>query len=64
MSWSTLVLQSNSYVSQQIMLECLAHMIQLVVKALLSTFDIKPTESEYSEDSVNGGSINNVIKKV
>jgi hypothetical protein len=55
---------NNSWSSESTKIPCLAHVIQLVVEAILSVFDIKPTEFEYSKDSVNGGSINNAIEKV
>jgi hypothetical protein len=55
---------NNSWSSESTKIPCLAHVIQLVVKAILSAFDIKPIESEYSKDSVNGGSVNSAIEKV
>jgi hypothetical protein len=55
---------NNSWSSESTKILCLAHVIQLVVKAILSTLDIKPTESEYFEDSVNSGSVNSAIEKV
>jgi hypothetical protein len=55
---------NNSLSSESTKIPYLAHVIQLVVKAILSTFDIKLTESEYSEDSVNSGSVNSAIEKI
>ena len=34
---------NNSWSSDSTKISCLAHMIQLIVKAILGTFDIKPT---------------------
>ena len=55
---------NNGWSSESTKIPCLAYVIQLIVKAILSAFDIKLTKSEYSEDSVNGGSINSAIEKV
>jgi hypothetical protein len=55
---------NNSWSSKSTKIPCLAYVIQFVIKAILSTFDIKPIESEYSKDSVNSGSVNSAIKKV
>jgi hypothetical protein len=55
---------NNGWSSESTKIPCLAHVIQLVVKAILSAFNIKPTESEYSDDNVNGGSVNSVIETV
>jgi hypothetical protein len=55
---------NNSWSSEFTKIPCLAHVIQLIVKAILSAFDIKLTESEYSEDSINSGSVNSAIEKV
>ena len=41
-----------------------SHVIQLIVKAILGAFDIKPTETEYSDDDINGRSISSAIAKV
>ena len=55
---------NNGWSSESTKIPFLAHVIQLVVKAILSAFNIKPTESEYSDDNVNGGSVNSAIEKV
>ena len=39
-------------------------MIQLVVKAILGIFDIKPAESEDFDDDINGMSMSSAITKV
>ena len=54
---------NNGWSSDSTKIPCLAHVIQLVVKAILSAFDIKPVESECSDD-VNGRSVNSAIAKV
>ena len=55
---------NNGWSSESTKIPCLAHVIQLVVKAILSAFDIKPTEIEYSDDDINGRSISSAIAKV
>ena len=55
---------NNDWSSESTKIPCLAHVIQLVVKAILGTFDIKPTETEYSDDDINGRSISSIIVKV
>ena len=55
---------NNGWSRESTKISCLAHVIQFIVKAILSTFDIKPTESEYSDNNVNSGSINDAIEKV
>ncbi len=55
---------NNSWSSDSTKIPCLAHVIQLVVKAILGAFDIKPTESEYSDDDINGMSVSSAIAKV
>jgi hypothetical protein len=42
----------------------LAHVIQLVVKAILGAFDIKPAESEDFDNDINGRSVSSAIAKV
>ena len=54
----------NSWSSDSTKIPCLAHVIQLVVKAILGAFNIKPAESEGVEDDVNGRSVNSTIAKV
>ena len=54
----------NSWSSDSTKIPCLAHVIQLVVKAILGAFNIKPAESESVEDDVNGRSVNSAIAKV
>jgi hypothetical protein len=55
---------NNDWSRESTTIPCLAHVIQLVVKAILSTFDIKPAESEDFDDDVNGRSVSNTITKV
>ena len=55
---------NNSWSSESTKIPCLAHVIQLVIKAILSAFDIKPTEIEYSDNDINGRSISSAIAKV
>lgn len=54
----------NSWSSDSTKIPCLAHVIQLVVKAILGAFNIKPAESEGVENDVNGRSVNSAIAKV
>ena len=55
---------NNNWSSESTKIPCLAHVIQLVVKAILGAFDIKPAETEYSDDDINGRSISSVIATV
>ena len=55
---------NNDWSSESTKIPCLAHVIQLVIKAILGAFDIKPTEIEYSDDDINGRSISSAIAKV
>jgi hypothetical protein len=57
---------NNSWSSESTKIPCLAHVIQLVVKAILGAFDIKPAdiEGEGIDEDVNGGSVNSAIAKV
>ena len=65
---------NNSWSSDSTKIPCLAHVIQLVVKAILSAFNIKPAEPEGEGESegegegvngdVNGRSVNSAIAKV
>ena len=55
---------NSSWSSDSTNIPCLAHVLQLVVKAILSAFDIKLTEIEYSDDDINGRSISSAIAKV
>jgi hypothetical protein len=55
---------NNDWSSKSTKIPCLANVIQLVVKAILGAFDIKPTETEYSNDDINGRSISSAIAKV
>ena len=55
---------NSSWSSDFTKIPCLAHVIQLVVKTILSAFDIKPTETEYSDNDINGRSISSIIAKV
>ena len=55
---------NSSWSSDSTKILYLAHIIQLVVKAILSAFDIKATETEYSDNDINGRSISSTIAKV
>ncbi len=55
---------NNGWSSESTKIPCLAHVIQLVVKAILGAFDIKPAESEDFDDDVNGRSVSSAIAKV
>ena len=54
---------NNNWSSDSTKIPCLAHVIQLVVKAILGAFNIKPAEGE-GVDDVNGRSVNSAIAKV
>jgi hypothetical protein len=55
---------NNDWSSESTKILCQAHVIQLVVKAILGAFNIKSTETEYSDDDINGRSISSAIAKV
>jgi hypothetical protein len=55
---------NNNWSSDSTKIPCLAHVIQLVVKAILGAFNIKPAEGEGVDDDVNGRSVNSAIAKV
>ena len=55
---------NNSWSSKSTKIPCLAHVIQLVIKAILGAFDIKPAESEDFDNDINGRSVSSVIAKV
>ena len=55
---------NSSWSSDSTKIPYLAHVIQLVIKAILSAFNIKLTETEYSDDDINGRSISSAIAKV
>jgi hypothetical protein len=55
---------NNDWSNESTKIPCLAHVIQLVVNAILGAFDIKLTETEYSDDDINGRSISSAITKV
>ena len=54
---------NNSWSSESTKIPCLAHVIQLVVKAILGAFDIKPAESEDFDNDINGRSVSSAIAK-
>jgi hypothetical protein len=53
---------NNNWSSESTKIPCLAHVIQLVVKAILRAFNIEPVEEQ--TDNVNGGSVCSAIAKV
>ena len=55
---------NNDWSSKSTKIPCLAHVIQLVVKAILGAFNIKLTETKYSDNNINGRSISSAITKV
>jgi hypothetical protein len=55
---------NNSWSSESTKIPCLAHVIQLVVKAILGTFDIKPAENEDFDNDINSRSVSSAIAKV
>jgi hypothetical protein len=55
---------NNSWSSEFTKISCLAYIIQLVIKAILGTFNIKPVEGGYLDESIDNKSINNTITKV
>ena len=55
---------NNDWSSKSTKIPCLAYVIQLVVKAILDAFNIKPTETEYFDDDINSRSISNATAKV
>jgi hypothetical protein len=55
---------NNSWSSKSTKIPRLAHMIQLVVKAILGTFNIKPAENGHSDESIDDRGVNSVITKV
>jgi hypothetical protein len=54
---------NNSWRSDSTKIPCLAYMIQLVVKAILGTFNIKPVEKEQIDD-INSRNVYSKIIKV
>ena len=54
---------NNSWSSNSTKIPCLAHVIQLVVKAILGAFDIK-LATEDLDDDVNGRNMSSMITKV
>jgi len=55
---------NNSWSSESTKIPCLAHVIQLVVKAILGAFDIKPAESGHLDEGIDDRSVNSAITKV
>ena len=55
---------NNNWSSDSTKIPCLAHIIQLVVKAILGAFNIKPAEGEGVDDDVNDRSVNSAIAKI
>jgi hypothetical protein len=55
---------NNSWSSESTKILCLAHVIQLVVKAILGVFNIKLAESEGFADDINGMSVSSAIAKI
>ena len=55
---------NNDWSSKSTKIPYLIHVIQLVVKAILGAFDIKPAESEYFDDNIDDRSVSGVITKI
>ena len=55
---------NNSWSSDSTKIPCLAHVLQLVVKAILGAFNIKSAEREQFDDDINGRSVNSAIAKI
>ena len=55
---------NNSWSSNSTKIPCLAYVIQLVVKAILGAFNIKPAEKEQIDNDINGRSVYSAITKV
>ena len=55
---------NSSWSSDSTKIPCLAHVIQLVVKAILGAFNIKPAEGEHLEKDINDRSVSSAIAKV
>jgi hypothetical protein len=55
---------NNGWSSESTKIPCLAHVIQLVVKAILGAFDIKPAESEQLDEDIDDRSVSSIIAKV
>ena len=55
---------NNSWSSESTKIPCLAHVIQLVVKAIFGAFDIKPAENEDFDNDINSRSVSSAIAKV
>jgi hypothetical protein len=55
---------NNSWSSKSTKIPCLAYIIQLIVKAILGVFDIKPAESRHLDEGIDDRSINSAITKV
>jgi hypothetical protein len=53
---------NNNWSSESTKVPCLAHMIQLIVKAILCAFNIGPVEEQV--DDINGRSVCSTIAKV
>ena len=55
---------NNSWSNDSTKILYLAHVIQLVVKAILGAFNVKLAEKEQIDNDINGRSVCNVIAKV
>ena len=55
---------NNNWSSESTKIPCLAHVIQLVVKAILGAFDIKPVESGHLDKGIDDRSVNSTITKI
>jgi hypothetical protein len=55
---------NNNWNSDSMKILCLAHIIQLVIKAILGAFNIKSVKGEGVDNDVNGRSMNSTITKI
>ena len=55
---------NNNWSSDSTKIPCLAHVIQLVVKAILGAFNVKLVKKKQIDDNINGRSMCSTIVKV
>jgi hypothetical protein len=55
---------TNSWSSDSTKIPCLAHVIQLVIKAILGAFNIKSVEKEQIDGDINSRSVCSTIAKL
>ena len=55
---------NNSWSSDSTKIPCLAHVIQLIVKAILGAFNVKLAEKKQIDNNINSRSVCSMIAKV